>query len=63
MTSPMKRKAAADGTTMKEICRRPELRRARRVSAVRSLPAAVARDIVGSSAAATDMPNRLIGSR
>jgi hypothetical protein len=61
MTSPNARNATADGTTKKAICRRPPFRRARSASnAAGSTP--IVPDIAGSSAAETDMPNRLIGS-
>ena len=46
----------------KAIWRRPELRRRRRWAATSAaVPSAL--DMAGSSAAETDMPNRLTGSR
>ena len=55
------RKAIADGTTKNAILRRPSFNRARSASrAGASAPPCAA--IAGSSAAATDMPNRLTGS-
>ena len=60
-TSPRARKAIAEGTTKNAICRRPASSRSRRYAArSASLPTALA--MAGSSAAETDMPNRLTGS-
>ena len=63
MTSPSARKPTADGTT-KNATRgeRGVEPRAQTARALRA-PAPVSRDISGSSAAETDMPNRLTGSR
>ena len=60
-TLPRKRKAAADGTTKNAICCNPCASRCRSTLAISSaLPSAL--DIAGSSAAETDMPNKLTGS-
>ena len=61
ITSPRARNAIAEGTTKNAICRKPVLRRDRTISApVESMLSAPA--IAGSSAAETDIPNRLTGS-
>ena len=53
--------ATADGTTNTAICRSPSSNRRRSIGYAASSAAATP-DIAGSSAAATDMPNRLTGS-
>ena len=60
-TSPSARNAIADGTTKNAIRRRPASSRRRSASIAAGIAAATP-DIAGSSAADTDMPNRLTGS-